>query len=86
MYRYAGRSSLRGLGLSCFQATEIDLLVGSLATGLCAAGGFCAGTRHVVDHQVHPGLYADLSYLTLALASQRYGFYLLGRYAGTTGC
>ncbi|KAF8508713.1 serine palmitoyltransferase [Hysterangium stoloniferum] len=32
-------------------ATEIDLLVGSLATGLCATGGFCAGTRHVVDHQ-----------------------------------
>jgi serine palmitoyltransferase len=34
------------------KATEIDLLVGSLATGLCATGGFCAGTRHVVDHQV----------------------------------
>ncbi|KAF8501356.1 serine palmitoyltransferase [Gautieria morchelliformis] len=32
-------------------ATEVDLLVGSLATGLCAAGGFCAGTAHVVDHQ-----------------------------------
>ena len=38
--------------LSYSQATEVDLLVGSLATGLCTAGGFCAGTRHVVDHQV----------------------------------
>lgn len=34
------------------QASKIDMLVGSLATGLCAGGGFCAGSQVVVDHQV----------------------------------
>ncbi|KIJ43906.1 hypothetical protein M422DRAFT_30722 [Sphaerobolus stellatus SS14] len=32
-------------------ATEVDLLVGSLANAFCAAGGFCAGSIHVVNHQ-----------------------------------
>ncbi|KAG8710392.1 serine palmitoyltransferase component [Ceratobasidium sp. 395] len=32
-------------------ATEVDMLVGSIANGLCSAGGFCAGSRVVVDHQ-----------------------------------
>ncbi|KAG7089822.1 hypothetical protein E1B28_011470 [Marasmius oreades] len=32
-------------------ASKIDMLVGSVAIGLCAAGGFCAGSQIVVDHQ-----------------------------------
>ncbi|RNF18954.1 putative serine-palmitoyl-CoA transferase [Trypanosoma conorhini] len=32
-------------------ATRIDLYVGSLSTSLGAVGGFCAGTRAVVDYQ-----------------------------------
>ncbi|KAI9452056.1 serine palmitoyltransferase [Lactarius psammicola] len=32
-------------------ATQIDMLVGSVANGLNSSGGFCAGSRIVVDHQ-----------------------------------
>ncbi|KII91569.1 hypothetical protein PLICRDRAFT_89845 [Plicaturopsis crispa FD-325 SS-3] len=32
-------------------ASQVDMLIGSSATGLCASGAFCAGTRIVVDHQ-----------------------------------
>ncbi|KAH7926924.1 PLP-dependent transferase [Leucogyrophana mollusca] len=32
-------------------ASQIDMLVGSVANGLCSAGGFCAGSSIVVDHQ-----------------------------------
>ncbi|KAI0708671.1 serine palmitoyltransferase [Earliella scabrosa] len=32
-------------------ASEVDMLVGSLATGLAACGGFCAGSHIVVNHQ-----------------------------------
>ncbi|KAI0703052.1 serine palmitoyltransferase [Cytidiella melzeri] len=32
-------------------ALQVDMLVGSLANGLTACGGFCAGTRVVVNHQ-----------------------------------
>ncbi|RKF56673.1 Serine palmitoyltransferase 1 [Golovinomyces cichoracearum] len=32
-------------------ATQIDMLVGSLAGPLCAGGGFCAGSTDVVEHQ-----------------------------------
>ncbi|KAJ7229180.1 serine palmitoyltransferase [Mycena pura] len=32
-------------------AAKVDMLVGSMAIGLCAAGGFCAGSQTVVDHQ-----------------------------------
>jgi len=32
-------------------ATQIDMLLGSLANGLNSSGGFCAGSRHVVEHQ-----------------------------------
>ncbi|KAJ7638301.1 serine palmitoyltransferase [Roridomyces roridus] len=32
-------------------ATKVDILIGSMANGLCAAGGFCAGSQHVIDHQ-----------------------------------
>lgn len=38
--------------LICSQATEIEILVGSLASGLCAAGGFCAGPNYTVHHLV----------------------------------
>jgi serine palmitoyltransferase len=32
-------------------ATEVDLIIGSLSGPLCAAGGFCASTGEVVEHQ-----------------------------------
>ncbi|KAH8983453.1 serine palmitoyltransferase [Lactarius akahatsu] len=32
-------------------ATQIDMIVGSVANGLNSSGGFCAGSRIVVDHQ-----------------------------------
>ncbi|QRW13463.1 aminotransferase class I and II protein [Ceratobasidium sp. AG-Ba] len=32
-------------------AAEVDMLVGSIANGLCSAGGFCAGSSVVVNHQ-----------------------------------
>lgn len=31
--------------------SQVDMIVGSLAGPLCAGGGFCAGTRDVVEHQ-----------------------------------
>ncbi|PHH56270.1 Serine palmitoyltransferase 1 [Ceratocystis fimbriata CBS 114723] len=31
--------------------TQVDMIVGSMAGPLCAGGGFCAGTKTVVDHQ-----------------------------------
>jgi serine palmitoyltransferase len=32
-------------------AREVDMIIGSLSGPLCAAGGFCAGTEEVVEHQ-----------------------------------
>ena len=32
-------------------ASQVDMLVGSLAGPLCAGGGFCAGSTDVVEHQ-----------------------------------
>ncbi|KIK09534.1 hypothetical protein K443DRAFT_671435 [Laccaria amethystina LaAM-08-1] len=32
-------------------ATKVDMLLGSVAIGLCSSGGFCAGSQNVVDHQ-----------------------------------
>ena len=32
-------------------AKEVDMIVGSMANTLSAAGGFCAGPKEVVDHQ-----------------------------------
>ncbi len=32
-------------------ASQVDMLVGSLAGPLCAGGGFCAGSSDVVEHQ-----------------------------------
>ena len=35
-----------------YQASEVDMLVGSMANGFAAGGGFCAGSRVVCSHQV----------------------------------
>ena len=32
-------------------ASQVDMLIGSLAGPLCAGGGFCAGTLDVCEHQ-----------------------------------
>lgn len=32
-------------------ATQVDMIVGSLAGPLCAGGGFCAGSIDIVEHQ-----------------------------------
>ncbi|KAK7449824.1 serine palmitoyltransferase component [Stygiomarasmius scandens] len=32
-------------------AEKVDMLIGSVAIGLCAGGGFCAGSKIVVEHQ-----------------------------------
>ncbi|KAI9723590.1 MAG: hypothetical protein M1812_000890 [Candelaria pacifica] len=32
-------------------ASEVDMIVGSLAGPLCAGGGFCAGSDEIVEHQ-----------------------------------
>ena len=43
-----------GCGLTEAQnvdATQIDMIIGSLAGPLCAGGGFCAGSTDVVEHQ-----------------------------------
>jgi 7-keto-8-aminopelargonate synthetase-like enzyme len=32
-------------------ASQVDMIIGSLAGPLCAGGGFCAGSRDVVEHQ-----------------------------------
>lgn len=50
-YGVLGRT---GRGLTEAQnvdATEVDMLIGSLAGPLCAGGGFCAGSEEVVEHQ-----------------------------------
>ncbi|RUP44629.1 hypothetical protein BC936DRAFT_149201 [Jimgerdemannia flammicorona] len=44
----------RGAGLTDLfdiPAQEVDMIVGSMATSLCSAGGFCAGSHEIVDHQ-----------------------------------
>ena len=33
------------------KADKIDMLIGSAAVGLCAGGGFCVGSKAVVNHQ-----------------------------------
>ncbi|KAF2144471.1 uncharacterized protein K452DRAFT_245334 [Aplosporella prunicola CBS 121167] len=50
-YGVLGRT---GRGVSEAQnvdASEIDMIIGSLAGPLCAGGGFCAGSEEVVEHQ-----------------------------------
>ncbi|KAI9352358.1 pyridoxal phosphate-dependent transferase [Pilaira anomala] len=49
----------RGAGLTDYfgiPATEVDMIVGSMANALCSSGGFCAGSEEVVDHQRLSGL------------------------------
>ncbi|KAI9013746.1 pyridoxal phosphate-dependent transferase [Phycomyces nitens] len=42
----------RGLtDLYSVDATEVDMIVGSLSNAFCASGGFCAASTEVVDHQ-----------------------------------
>jgi serine palmitoyltransferase len=43
-----GRGATEHAGL---QPNKIDVLLGSLATSLGSVGGFCVGSREVVDHQ-----------------------------------
>ena len=33
-------------------ASKVDMLIGSVANSLCAAGGFCAGSSVVVKHEL----------------------------------
>ena len=32
--------------------SEVNMIIGSMSTALCGGGGFCAGSKEVVDHQV----------------------------------
>ncbi|KAG2230588.1 hypothetical protein INT48_004449 [Thamnidium elegans] len=48
-----------GAGLTDYfgiAATEVDMIVGSMANALCSSGGFCAGSEEIVDHQRLSGL------------------------------
>ena len=50
-YGVLGRT---GRGLTEAQnvdAREVDMIIGNLSGPLCAAGGFCASTQEVVEHQ-----------------------------------
>ncbi|KAF9225009.1 PLP-dependent transferase [Gyrodon lividus] len=49
-----GSVGLTGRGLTELYnvpASQIDMLVGSIANGLCSSGGFCAGSSIVTEHQ-----------------------------------
>jgi serine palmitoyltransferase len=43
-----GRGIVEHYGLS---TADVDVLIGSMATSLASVGGFCVGSREVVDHQ-----------------------------------
>src|SRR5436190_5907674 len=44
--------------------SEVDMIIGSMSTTLCGGGGFCAGSKEVVDHQVQSSeYYVDSSVL-----------------------
>jgi len=32
--------------------SQVDMIIGAMSTTLCGGGGFCAGSKEVVDHQV----------------------------------
>lgn len=45
-------ANLRGLSAyTGVDPTEVDILVGSLSHSLCNVGGFCAGSKEIVEHQ-----------------------------------
>lgn len=44
-----GRGVTEYLGVA---PSEVDMIIGSMSTTLCGGGGFCAGSKEVVDHQV----------------------------------
>jgi len=50
-------------------ATQIDMLIGSVANGLNSSGGFCAGPRIVVDHPPINGTSFVFSSAVLALVA-----------------
>lgn len=37
-------------------ATDVDMIVASMANSLCSSGGFCAGSKQIVEHQRLSGL------------------------------
>lgn len=44
----------RGLGVTDhfgIPASRVEIIIGSLSTGLGSSGGFCAGSHYIVDHQ-----------------------------------
>lgn len=68
-------------------ASEVDMLIGSVATSLCAAGGFCAGSSVVVKHQVNsPPVLRFLFFAHSFVAYQRNCFRLLCFYPGRSLC
>lgn len=46
-----GRSGRGVTELQKVDASQIDMIIGSLAGPLCAGGGFCAGSDEIVEHQ-----------------------------------
>ena len=46
-----GRGVTEYFGVS---PSDVDMIIGSMSTTLCGGGGFCAGSKEVVDHQVEP--------------------------------
>ncbi|KAF2803773.1 serine palmitoyltransferase 1 [Mytilinidion resinicola] len=50
-YGVLGRTGRGVTELQNVDSTEVDMIIGSLSGPLCAAGGFCASTAEVVEHQ-----------------------------------
>ncbi|KAI5988412.1 serine palmitoyltransferase subunit I, partial [Pisolithus albus] len=53
-------------------ASQVDMLIGSVANGLCSAGGFCAGSTIVTEHQVR---LLPASWLTSGYVLQQISFF-----------
>lgn len=52
--------------------TDVDIILGSMANGLCSSGGFCAGSFEICEHQVRLVVPASVLF---AVSSQ----FLIGR-------
>ncbi|KAF2747517.1 serine palmitoyltransferase 1 [Sporormia fimetaria CBS 119925] len=50
-YGVLGRTGAGVTEAQNVDASEVDMITGSLSGPLCAAGGFCAGSEEVVEHQ-----------------------------------